>query len=319
MSVSFPSEAEARAFAVEPGSLCWERASDLRTMLGAGPALLLQVAHPTVGAGVAEHSDFQRDPWGRLFRTLDFVNMIIYGGPEGAARTGRAVREMHKRIKGFKPDGSRYHALEPEAYAWVHATLAWTIIDAHGKFGAPFTFSEKRTFWRQWLGVGHFLGVREGDLPTDWPGVERYVDTMIEERLEDNDTVRTVLASLEARSTPPFPGSPVLWPVIRPGAERTSRIATAYLLPPRLRAKLGLTMTRGQLLEMRALGRVMRASGRVLPRNVVVSGPNYLRWRREEIGRGAFGPVTSGASTARAKSRARPSSERSTAALGTSA
>ena len=319
MSVSFPSEEQARELAVEPGSLCWERASDLRTMLGAGPALLLQVAHPTVGAGVAEHSDFQRDPWGRLFRTLDFVNMIIYGGPEGAARTGRAVREMHKRIKGTKPDGSRYHALEPEAYAWVHATLAWTIIDAHGKFGAPFSFSEKRTFWRQWLGIGRFLGVREDDLPTDWPGVERYVDTMIEERLEDNDTVRTVLASLEARATPPFPGSRVLWPVLRPGAERTSRIATVYLLPEKLRDKLGLSMTRGQLLEMRALGRVMRASGRVLPENVIVSGPNYLRWRRESIDRGAFGPVTKGARTPRANARARSSSDRSTAALGTSA
>ena len=318
MSVSFPTDAEARELAPAPGSICWERASDLRTMLGAGPALLLQVAHPTVGAGVAQHSDFRRDPWGRLFRTLDFVNMIIYGGPEGAARTGRAVREMHKRIKGTKPDGSRYHALEPEAYAWVHATLAWVIIEAHGRFGEPFSFSEKRRFWREWLNVGRFLAVPDGELPSDWPGLERYVDAMIDERLDDNDTVRDVLGSLEARITPPFPGSKVLWPVLRPGAERTSRIATVYLLPDRLRRKLDLQLTRGQLLEMRALGRATRASGRVLPQGLKVSGPDYLRWRRSEIDRGDFGPVTMGARTARAKSRAPASSDRSTTALGTS-
>jgi uncharacterized protein (DUF2236 family) len=287
-------------------------------MVGAGPALLLQVAHPTVGAGVAEHSDFQRDPWGRLFRTLDFVNMIIYGGPEGAAQTGRAVREMHKRIKGSKPDGSRYHALEPEAYAWVHATLGWVIIEAHEKFGRPFTFGEKRRFWREWHGIGRFLAVREGDLPEEWTALERYVDEMIEERLEDNETVRTVLASLEARITPPFPGSRYVWPVLRPGAERTSRLATVYLLPRKLREKLDLSLTPAQVLEMRALGRAMRASGRVLPEGVLVSGPEYLRWRRDQIDRGAFGPVTSGARTRRAKSRAPSSSDRSTAALGTS-
>ena len=318
MSVSFPTDAEASDLAPAPGTLCWDRASDVRTILGAGPALLLQVAHPTVGAGVAEHSDFRRDPWGRLFRTLDFVNMVIYGGPEGAAQTGRAVRDMHKRIKGTKPDGTRYHALEPEAYAWVHATLGWTIVEAHEKFGRPFTFSEKRRFWREWLGVGRLLAVREGELPGDWPAVERYVDKMIDERLEDNETVRTVLESLEARVVPPFPGSRVLWPVLRPGAERTSRLATAYLLPERLRDKLGLSLTTTQLLEMHALGRAMRASGRVLTEGMRVSGPDYLRWRRAEIDRGAFGPVTSGARTPRAKARAPASSDRSATALGTS-
>src|SRR4051794_41832280 len=102
-------------------------------MLGAGPALLLQVAHPTVGAGVAEHSDFQRDPWGRLFRTLDFVNMIIYGGPEGAMQTGRAIREMHKRIKGTKPDGSRYHPPAPEAPPGGDPPPGWAVVGAHGE------------------------------------------------------------------------------------------------------------------------------------------------------------------------------------------
>src|SRR5437764_2499574 len=130
-----PREEQFAELAIVPGSVTWRYASDARAMLGAGAALLLQVSHPTVAAGVREHSEFERDPWGRLLRTLDFVNLLIYGGPEAAARTGRALREMHRRIKGVDPDGKRYHALEPEAYAWVHATLAEVIVRAHRLFG----------------------------------------------------------------------------------------------------------------------------------------------------------------------------------------
>ena len=37
-------------------------------MLGGGRALLMQVAHPLVAAGVAEHSGYREDPWKRLER-----------------------------------------------------------------------------------------------------------------------------------------------------------------------------------------------------------------------------------------------------------
>src|SRR5215203_4705573 len=67
----------------------WRYASDIRLVAAAGYALLLQVAHPVVGAGVAEHSNFQEDPWGRLHRTLDYVNGTIYGGPQLAGEIGR--------------------------------------------------------------------------------------------------------------------------------------------------------------------------------------------------------------------------------------
>ena len=78
----------------------WRYGSDIRLFGTAGYALLLQVAHPTVGAGVAEHSTFQQDPWGRLHRTLDYVHGTIYGGPRLAGEIGRRVREMHRDIKG---------------------------------------------------------------------------------------------------------------------------------------------------------------------------------------------------------------------------
>src|SRR4051794_41859285 len=105
------------------GSIAWRYASDARTLMGAGAALVLQVAHPTVAAGVREHSNFQRDPWGRLLRTLDHTNLLLYGGPEAARATGERVREKHKRNKGVAPHGTRHQAPEADAYAMVHATL----------------------------------------------------------------------------------------------------------------------------------------------------------------------------------------------------
>src|SRR4051794_22376308 len=106
-----PPLSEAGRYAVGPSSVAWQYAGDARAMFSAGTALLLQVAHPTVAGGVRDMSDFKTDPWGRLFRTLDYVNLLVYGGAETAAQTGRMMREMHKRIKGVDPSGRRYHAL----------------------------------------------------------------------------------------------------------------------------------------------------------------------------------------------------------------
>ena len=178
MAGVFPEHEEAVRLAVGPESITWRRAGDMRTMFGAGAALLLQVAHPTVAAGVREHSDFKADPWGRLWRTLDYVHMLVYGGPENAMSTGRAMRAMHQRIKGVAPDGRRYHALEPEAYAWVHATLAATIVGSHERFGRPLTPDQRARFWDEWRGLGRLLGIREGDLPETWAAFRAYVDEM---------------------------------------------------------------------------------------------------------------------------------------------
>src|SRR4051812_14530537 len=177
------------------GSIAWRYSSDARTLMGAGAALLLQVAHPTVAAGVREHSNFQRDPWGRLLRTLDHTNLLLYGGPEAARATGERLREMHKRIKGVAPDGTRYHALEPEAYAWVHATLAWVIVDAHRVFGRRMTAVQREQFYAEWRALGGLLRVRERGPPPTWAGFGGDGGRLVGGGLSDNDVVATVLGT----------------------------------------------------------------------------------------------------------------------------
>jgi uncharacterized protein (DUF2236 family) len=282
---------EPDALAVGPGSVVWRYASDARGLItGAGVALLFQVAHPTVAAGVRDHSDFERDPWGRLWRTLDFVNLFIYGGPEAAARTGRRLREMHRSIKGVDPEGRRYHALEPEAYAWVHATLCDAIIGSHQLFGQRMRPDEVMRFYDEWRALGRLLGVREHDLPVDWRGFRAYVDRMVHERLEDNDVVQTVIRTLRGPAPPPFVDRlpPPVWRFLRVPAARASELATIALLPPRLRSRFGLGLGPREARELRAFARLSRAATPLMPQSMLRMGPGYLRARRTAMADGDF-------------------------------
>jgi uncharacterized protein (DUF2236 family) len=293
MTSVLPPPAQAAEHAITPGSVVYRYASDSRTMLGAGAALLLQVAHPTVGAGVLEHSDFEHDPWGRLLRTLDYVNLLVYGTPAQAAETARRVREMHKRIKGTRPDGERYHALEPEAYAWVHATLAEVIVAAHARFGRRMDRGEIEEFWREWRDLGRLLGIRERDLPPTWAGFRIYVAEMVDGCLERNETTDTVRRALGNPATPPLPGlGEGTWKAVSLPARRASELATAGLLPPALRHKLGIPWSRWDEAQLRALGAALRPATPVMPRSLRRMGPAWLRWRADEISRGQFGAAT---------------------------
>lgn len=276
-----PSQAEVPELLPAEGSVLWQRASDARVLAAAGYALILQVSHPTVGAGVLEHSNFAADPWGRLLRTLDYVYCTVYGGPQLAADTGRRVREMHKQIKGSHPDGSPYHALEPEAYAWVHATLAEAIVAGNSLFGRPLRVDQVERVYADWRRLGRIVGVRERDLPPDWPAFRVYFDRMVQERLEDTQSVRDVLAALARPTRPPLPALPnFAWSLARLPAAHALELATVGMLPATLRERCGLSWGPRQERELRAVGRVSRALTPLAPSSLLTMGPGYLRWRR---------------------------------------
>jgi uncharacterized protein (DUF2236 family) len=279
-----PSPDEVPFLVPQRGGPVWRAAGDVRTLSTAGYALLLQVAHPTVGAGVAQHSNFAADPWGRLLRTLDYVNGTIYGGPELAADIGRRVRGMHKAIKGVTPDGQRYHALEPDAYAWVHATLASAVVDGHKRFGSPMRHAEKEAFWAEWRRLGRLIGVRDRDLPDTWRGFRAYFDDVVGHELTDNPTVHLVLDTLDHPASPPLGGAPArLWSLVRGPLARQVRMTTIGMLPPALRERLGLRWSAQEELALRAVGLASRASGPLVVGPLRDFGPVYLRWRRAEM------------------------------------
>src|SRR2546426_12832873 len=112
------------ALAPHPGTVTWQRAGDARLLLAAGYALLLQVSHPTVGAGVSEHSQFRADPWGRLLRTLDYTYTMVYGGAQAAGEMGQRIRAFHGGSRGARGGGRRHPALGAPADAGGPAPVA---------------------------------------------------------------------------------------------------------------------------------------------------------------------------------------------------
>src|SRR5579862_2946350 len=192
MTRVFPSEDELDEILLEPDSIAWRATSDIRLYAVMVYPLLLQVAHPTVGAGVLDYSDFERRPWDRLLRTIDYVSLLVYGGRDAVA-AGRRLRELHARFRGIREDGERYRALEPEAYAWVHATLIETYIAGHAHFGRPMLRTEIDQFYAEYRGLGRLIGVRQRDLPQTRRGFCTYFERMISEQLVRTEAVNRVL------------------------------------------------------------------------------------------------------------------------------
>jgi uncharacterized protein (DUF2236 family) len=276
-----PSDDELLALVPGPDSITWARAADARILIAAGYALVLQVAHPTVGIGVAEHSNYREQPWQRLLRTLDFTSALIYSEPAVAATVARRLRARHAAIRGTRPDGTAYHALEPGAFAWVWASLYDATVTAHRHFGNPLTLAEQERMWEEWRRLGRLVGVRDRDLPATLAGYRDYFEATVNGVLEDNASVQGVLASL---AEPACPRSLALlepaWRLGRLPGAHALLLATSGLLPPVLRERFGLRWTRLQGVELRTLGAASRASTRLLPRRVRVFGPSYLRWRQ---------------------------------------
>ena len=218
------------------------RASDVRIFGAGGYALALQVGHPTIAAGVRDHSNFAVDPWGRFFGTVDFVNLLVYGKPEQTAAATRGLRAMHARIRGTDAHGKQYSALDPAAYAWVHGTLAEAIVRGHHLFGKEFSVAEKEAFWQEWLALGAQMGVRDSELPATWPAFQAYVRAMVDDVLEYSEMIDVVQGVADRA----VGGSPFGW------------------LPPRAWAVAGRPLGRyGAFLGRGTMGAVLRAKYRI--------------------------------------------------------
>jgi uncharacterized protein (DUF2236 family) len=281
-------DGQARAPLVGPESITWRYASDARLYLVMLYPLLLQVAHPTVGAGVRDFSDFDRRPWNRLLRTLDYVYLLVYGG-ERAIAAGARLRNLHKGFTGVREDGRRYYALEPGAYAWVHATLLDSYVAGHRQFGRPMRPDQVERFYREYRALGRLIGVRPGALPDTWTEFQTYFSDTSQTVLEPNLTVHRVLRSVQT-SPPPLPLPGLIWDAVRIPARRALWLGGVGLLAPELRRRLEIPWSDADQQALDRLGRLSRALTPVMPARLRIMGPDALRVRRRAIARGPLGP-----------------------------
>lgn len=110
--------------------------ADASMFVGGLRALLLQSLHPLAMAGVAEHSDYRGDPWGRLQNTSTFLAVTTFGTAGDAQRAVDRVRGIHRRVYGTAPDGRAYRADDPHLLEWVHIAEVDSFLVAHQRFGA---------------------------------------------------------------------------------------------------------------------------------------------------------------------------------------
>jgi uncharacterized protein (DUF2236 family) len=284
----YPKDAELGDILVGPDSVSWRITSDIRLYFGMLYPLLMQVAHPTVDAGVQDFSEFERDPWNRLLRTVDYVCVLVYGGPKAVA-AGRRLRALHGRFRGVREDGVRYSALDPAAYAWVHATLLHTYVATQAHFSTPLGRDEVERFYLEYRGLGRLIGVRERDLPPDWDGFCEYFRHTAEHDLVRTASVEQVLRTVRHVGAPPVGLPGVVWRAIRVPAHRTLVLGGVGLITPTVRRRLGLRWTWADEVQFRALGAASRSLTPLLPRSFKVTGPAQLRWRRTAIDSGPLG------------------------------
>lgn len=254
------------------GSAGWWWFGQLHNVLLGPQLLVLQVAHPMVGAGVRQHSNYQEEPWRRLWHTARSLDTIAYGDPAASAAEVARLRALHATIKGVDEQGRRYHALHPEAYAWVHATLVRGAIDAASLFGDGIPPDDLPAYYADMRELGLRLGLPDHRLPRDVTGFLAYYDEMVRDRLEDNRAVRDVLASIRR---PGKPGIPLLpdpaWSPVARFVGGRAYLVTVGTLPPVLRDRLGLAWSDRQERRLRAFARRVRWSVPVLTPSLVTT------------------------------------------------
>lgn len=186
-----------------PADAVWRVHRDTSMFIGGIRALLMQSLHPTAMQSVAEHSGFRSDPWGRLQRTSQFINVTTYGTiGEAEAAIGK-VDHIHGFIKGVTPEGEPYEASDPHLLGWVHVAETESFLAAHQAFGAePLSPERCDEYVAQTAVVAERLGVR------DAPRTRAELDALsMSYRLELRRTEAAVEAADLLLKHPPLPKS----------------------------------------------------------------------------------------------------------------
>lgn len=242
-----------------PASLSWRIDREAAIFLGAGRALLLQLAHPWVAAAIAEHSRTFADPIGRFHRTFDVVFTMVFGSLDSAVAAARHLYRRHATIVGLLPEasgpfasGTAYYANDQSALRWVHATLVESAVIAHDLALPALSLEEREQYWAESRLFGALFGLTSADLPADWASFVAYSQDMVQsDTLTVSPTARQVAGQI-------FAGGP-RW--LRP--PRWYLALSARTLPERLRVGFGLAFDEH---ENRAADRALAWIRRVYPK-----------------------------------------------------
>ncbi len=193
---------------VGPDSYTWQDFGSILYQFVLPQAFLTQVAHPVINAAVTKEKKYKFDPWGRARDSIKLLWPVIYERPEKAIAMGVRLRELHRQIKGVDKNGKAYHALDPEAYAWVHITGFHATVQLHELFRSPLTPTARAQVFDEWKQIGSLLGIAERYIPQTEEDYWKYYNYIIEERLEYSEAMKDLLSVKHYAS---WPKPPVIW------------------------------------------------------------------------------------------------------------
>jgi uncharacterized protein (DUF2236 family) len=249
-----------------PETMAWRINGEMVGLLGWGRAILLQVAHPLVAAGVAEHSQFAQDALGRLrrlHRTLGAMLTLTFGTSDEAAAVARHVDGIHGRIRGTLAAptgtlaaGTAYFARNPDLLRWVHATYVDSALRTYQLYVGPLTRAEQDRYCAETTAIEPLLHIPDGYLPRDGASLTAYVDGML--------ASGTIAVGAPARRIAAELLAPLGPPVLRP-LETLLQLPIAGLLPPALRAAYGLPWSPRHARALRVSAALVRRVRPALP------------------------------------------------------
>ncbi len=238
-----------------PETVTWKVGCEALLLLGGGRALILQVAHPLVAAGVEQHSSYDAHPWGRLYRTIDVTTKIAFGDRETSAASAAALRRVHARVTGEAPDGTPYAANRPDLLLWVWATLLDTSLLTYRRYVGSLTRAELESYYEEQTRFAAACGVPDGSWPDGYRAFRNYFGATVEDELRPSEDSRRIAATVLGAGLP-LPLKPI-------GA--ALNLATVGLLPATLRDRLGYEWGPGRQALLEASSFTLRQAIRLLP------------------------------------------------------
>jgi uncharacterized protein (DUF2236 family) len=248
-------------------SVAWKVLAEPVAFLGGGRAVLLQVAHPKVGAGVEQHSTYASDPWARLFRTVDVMAKLTFASPQVSRRQAQLLDAMHQKVVGTTEDGEPYHALDPALLLWVWATLVDTGLVMYESVFPALSTADRDQYYEEWKLVAYGCGVPEGTCPEHWDDFRRDFDRVVAEELRVTRAARSVA---HATMVPPLP-----WPLNRISAG-PQQLVTSGTFPPSLRDPFGFAWDERRARQLRWFLAATRLGARLTPAFIRQAGFRYV-------------------------------------------
>lgn len=216
-------------FLFSPHSMYWRVNREWLIALAGPRAVMLELAHPSVAAGVAQHSAYDTDPFGRLYRTMKTMTDISFGDADEARDALRAFHACHARVHGKTAEGVPYRARDPQLQVWVWATLVDSVLRVYERFVSPLAFAEKCAYYADAARLAQWLGIPQEFVPPTFTAFNLYMGVMLYgDTLQITDDARKVVDALYAQT-------------LRGRATRWFSFASIGILPPRLRYEYGYT------------------------------------------------------------------------------